>query len=99
MVVDRRLMTKLIRGVVRDPQGLPVPQARAQFLSGPDPLPDIAALTDSDGTFILSAPSPGNYRIECTADGFVPVVTSVDLREAEEAHLEISLMSFTVGPK
>ena len=36
-----------IAGVVVDPRGNPVEEARVYFVEGPVPLPDIAALTDS----------------------------------------------------
>ena len=40
------------------------------FSGGPEPLVDVAVLTDHDGSFKLSAPVPGTYTIECFADGF-----------------------------
>ncbi len=58
----------LIRGVVRDSSGQPVSGARLYFVSGPVPLPDIAALTGSDGAFVLTAPSSGKYEIGCSTD-------------------------------
>jgi len=62
----------VISGVVSDASGRPVPQARVYFIDGPASLPDIAALTDSTGTFSLSAPVAGTYSIECQANGFIP---------------------------
>lgn len=84
-------MAYLIRGTVRDASGHPVPQARVYFRSGPGSFPDIAAMTDEEGGFTLSAPSSGTYRIESAADGFAPEVTDVDLPEAGEAPVEIRL--------
>ena len=84
-------MAYVIHGTVRDASGLPVPQARAYFLSGPGPFPDIAAVTDPHGAFTLSAPSRGSYRIECAADGFAPEVTPIDLPQTGEAPVEIRL--------
>ena len=40
-----------IAGVIVDARGNPVEGARVYFVEGPVPLPDIAALTDSDGRF------------------------------------------------
>jgi Carboxypeptidase regulatory-like domain len=84
-------MAYLIRGVVRDSSGSPIPEARAYFVGGPEPFPDIAALTDEDGAFTLSAPAPGAYRIECAAEGFSSRLTAVDVGEGEETHFEIRL--------
>jgi hypothetical protein len=85
-------MAYLIRGVVRDAAGSPIPAARAYFVGGPEPFPDIAALTDQSGEFTLSAPAPGTYRIECAADGFSSRLTAVDVEEDEETRLEIRLL-------
>ena len=57
-----------ITGVVRDASGTPVPGAHVLFTEGPQPLPDIAALTDAEGRFSLSAPTTGVYRLTCRAD-------------------------------
>jgi Carboxypeptidase regulatory-like domain len=60
----------VITGTVRDLAGHPVAGARISFVEGPVPLADIAALTAEDGTFSLTAPVAGIYRIACHADGF-----------------------------
>jgi len=61
---------EVIRGIVRDQHSLPLAAARVYFLSGPVPLPDVAAMTGPDGAFALTAPVPGTYSIQCTlADG------------------------------
>lgn len=63
-------MPEVIHGIVRGPDGRPVEEARVCFISGPVPLPDVAALTAVDGTFQLTAPVPGRYSILCAlADG------------------------------
>ena len=59
-------------------------QARVYFVSGPAPLPDIAALTNEEGRFTLSAPSPGPYMIECNADGYTTEVVGVNVGEDEQ---------------
>lgn len=84
-------MAYLIRGVVRDPAGSPIPEARVYFLGGPEPFPDIAALTDESGEFTLSAQAPGAYRIECAAEGFSSRLIAVEVGEDEETRLEIRL--------
>lgn len=57
----------IIQGVVQTGDGEAVAGARIYFISGPGPLPDIAALTGNDGTFILSVPTTGEYVIGASA--------------------------------
>jgi hypothetical protein len=83
-------MPQVIRGVVRDPEGSPVAQARVFIEEGPVPVPDVAILTDERGEFALAAPAPGTYRLGCAAEGFAPATESVDAR-GQEARVEIRL--------
>jgi hypothetical protein len=83
-------MPQVIRGVVRDPDGSPVVQARVFIAEGPVPVPDVAILTDERGEFALAAPAPGTYRLGCAAEGFAQVTESVDAGE-REARVEIRL--------
>lgn len=84
-------MSPVIHGIVRGPDGSAIPQARAYFVSGPEPFPDIAALTDGEGRFTLSARSAGAYAIECAAERFAPEAVTLDLRGDEERRIEITL--------
>ncbi|MFF7729781.1 carboxypeptidase-like regulatory domain-containing protein [Streptomyces sp. NPDC008001] len=59
----------VIRGTVRDAAGAPVPGARVAFAGGPGPLPDVAAVTDGEGRFALTAPAAGTYTLVCRGDG------------------------------
>ena len=77
-------MSSIIHGAVRDRAGVPVAQARVYFVSGPGSYPDIAALTNEDGRFTLSAPSPGAYLIECNADGYTTEVVGVNVEEVDQ---------------
>jgi Carboxypeptidase regulatory-like domain len=61
-----------ISGVVKDNNGNPISGARVSFISGPVPLPDIAALTDNNGSFVISAPVPGEYIIEVVSEQLIP---------------------------
>jgi hypothetical protein len=81
----------IIAGVVSDREGTAVPSARVVFLAGPTPLPDIAALTDSRGAFTLSAPVPGDYTIQCVADGHAPqsIHVSVGAGQRVEVHCRL----------
>ncbi|WP_026926829.1 carboxypeptidase-like regulatory domain-containing protein [Granulicoccus phenolivorans] len=57
-----------IRGVVVDAQGRPVPGARVALGAGPAALPDIALLTDDDGSFWVEVPTPGEYAVLASTD-------------------------------
>lgn len=84
-------MPSVIFGVVRDDTGNPVPHARVSFLAGPVPLPDIAALTELDGTFALSAPVAGEYVIAVDIEQFVRKELKITLESNEEKHIAVSL--------
>ncbi len=81
----------VISGVVRDPRDKPVANARVYFTEGPVPLPEIAALTDDRGTFSLTAPAAGTYKIACAADGFATQKTTVIVKSGQEVKPEIRL--------
>jgi len=81
----------VISGLVLDPDGQPVPDARIYFIEGPVPLPDIALLTDANGAFTLTAPAPGTYTIGGTADGFEPATITVDVKRGQGVKVEIRL--------
>jgi hypothetical protein len=81
----------LISGVVLGPDGTPAPLARVYFVSGPRPLPDIAALTGPDGSFGLSVPQPGTYVLECSLDGFAPKQVIVEVAGQQQVNLRIML--------
>jgi Carboxypeptidase regulatory-like domain len=77
--------------VVRASDGQPIAGARVFFASGPGRFPDVAALTDNEGRFTLSAPTPGIYQIEAAADGFAASRNAVDVRRRRQVDMEISL--------
>jgi Carboxypeptidase regulatory-like domain len=81
----------LISGIVLDTLGQPVVRARVSFVSGPVPLPDIAALTDDHGAFSLSTPVEGAYTIECVAEGFLSTKTTVTISQNKRANIEVRL--------
>lgn len=84
-------ITSVIFGVIKDDNGNPVPEARVSFLDGPVPLPDIAALTDINGTFALSTPSAGEYVIAVNTEQFVRKELKIRLESNEEKHVAINL--------
>jgi Carboxypeptidase regulatory-like domain len=81
----------IISGTVRDRDGKPLAMARIYFTDGPQPLPEIAALTNDDGTFSLTAPQPGKYVIQCAADGFATKSVTVTVAQGKTAHVDIEL--------
>lgn len=84
-------MPSVISGVVRGPDGRPIANARVYFTSGPVPLPEIAAITDAKGEFSLTAPAPGDYVIEGTADEFKPRSSKVKVKGSAPVRLELPL--------
>lgn len=59
----------VVRGEVRGPDGTPVAGARVVVTASPVPVPEIAAVTDTEGRFALSAPAPGRYTLTAHAEG------------------------------
>ena len=79
----------IIRGVVRDRNGNPIAGARAYFIAGPVALPDIAAVTDEGGRFILTSPANGSYQVGVATD---QASTSVKVEVAgQDQDIEIRL--------
>ena len=78
-------------GLVRDEGGNPVEGARVYFTHAPAPVPDVAALTASDGSFSLTAPVGGTYTVESRSEGLGLASATVSVRGGEEAGVEISL--------
>jgi hypothetical protein len=81
----------IICGLVVDSRGQPVVGARVFFIAGPVSLPDIAALTDNHGGFRLSAPAPGDYTLQCIADGFFPTTVRTTVKSKESIQLTVEL--------
>jgi protocatechuate 3,4-dioxygenase beta subunit len=81
----------LISGRVVETSGKPVANARVLFVSAPQPLPDIAAVTDQTGRFSLAAPAPGAYTIELAADGFQSKRITVAIVGSEAKDLRVEL--------
>jgi hypothetical protein len=80
-----------ITGQVLDAQGRPAAQARVYFISGPVPLQDIAMLTGTDGTFSLTVPAEGVYRIGVNADHCVPLTATAVAKAGQNIMLRLRL--------
>jgi hypothetical protein len=80
----------VLKGRLVDESGRPVPSGTVYFISGPVALPDIAQMAGTDGTFVLSVPVTGRYRIGARAPGFTPAEADVDV-SSDEARVEMTL--------
>ena len=74
-------MVEAVSGKVVDERGKAVGDARVSFASAPVAVPDVAALTDEQGGFTLSAPAPGQYTVSVAADGYARENVEVTLGE------------------
>lgn len=72
-----------INGVVADRSGAPIDSAAVWLSAAPQPTPDIAQLTDVDGTFVLAAPVPGHYRVGVRAADAEPVEVDVEVGDTD----------------
>ncbi|MGB5951356.1 MAG: carboxypeptidase-like regulatory domain-containing protein, partial [Ornithinimicrobium sp.] len=73
----------VLSGIVTTATGEPVADARVVLATGPGDRPDVAALTQPDGTFSFGAVVPGRYRVEAfsdlaRADAYVDVSPDAD---------------------
>ena len=69
----------LVHGTVRRPGGQAVAGARLMWLDSPLPMPDTAALSQSDGSFVLGVPVVGRYRLACQTDRHGQVQADIDV--------------------
>lgn len=83
-------MTEIV-GTVTGPSGGPIAEAAVYFLEGPVPLPDIAQLTDGEGRFQLTAPTPGTYRLGVRGPGFAAAEVTVEVGGEAEVVAEVRL--------
>ncbi len=81
----------VISGVVRSARGQPIAEARVYVTHSPTPLPDIAALTDEQGTFAFAVPAPGEYVLECTAEEWGSVSATVTVPEARARRVTVEI--------
>ena len=57
-----------VRGKVLDARGKPVAGARLLWQHAPVALPDTAALSQADGSFVLAVPVAGHYTLKGVSD-------------------------------
>jgi hypothetical protein len=70
-----------IVGIVHDPTGGRIPNARVTVL--PANQPAIQAITGPQGDFTVTLPAAGSYQIQISADGFASLAASADLTDAQ----------------
>ena len=81
----------MIRGTVRDVDGRPLANARVMYAAAPAPVPDLAALTDAEGSFSLEAPGTGTYEVMIVADGYGRAHLAVEVSDTGEAEVNAVL--------
>lgn len=84
-------MPKVLEGRVVDGAGRPVSGARVYFLKAPVAMPDTALLTGPDGTFALSAPTDGAYRLGVSSEKGATVEVDVQVSGDAPASLCITV--------
>ena len=80
-----------ITSVVVDAEDNPIEEVRVYFAEGLVPLPDITALTNSNGRFALSAPTSGTYQLGIASEGpagFLQETTTVEVGEVRSVEFE-----------
>ena len=82
---------KLVRVIVQEQDGRPLKNARVAIESGPEPIPDIAALTNEHGEVSMSVPKPGEYRFVCVADRFAETHVEVIVTDADQSIVTVTL--------
>ncbi len=84
--VDRATLS----GVVRDPNGAAVSQARVAVRNLATGVTSRTA-TNSEGAFVIVDLAPGNYVMETESNGFEAFAQSIVLQTGQRARLEIDL--------
>ena len=83
--------TSQIKGTVQDPSGAAVPGAEVK-VTQTDTGATRTAITDSDGSYVLTSLAIGPYRLEVSKEGFSKYVQSgIVLQIASNPTIEVSL--------
>lgn len=82
-----------IRGRVVARDERPLAEARVGLSEAPVPMPDVAALTGADGSFVLATPAAGRYTVTAAMDGYRSSSVTVAVAGAQDdAPAEIILV-------
>lgn len=80
-----------IRGTVRDPGGLVIPQAMVT-LHSVDENTNRNALTDTAGNYLFENLKPGHYEVSATSEGFAKSSTiTLELEARQSARIDLAL--------
>ncbi len=79
-----------VRGVVKDPQGAAVPDARVVLINTATNVGQESA-TNGEGLYVVANVVPGNYEIKITKDGFQTLQGKVAVGVAETVTLNLTL--------
>ena len=91
-MMNKTQTASIIFRVVKDNDGNPVQKARVSFVVDFVPLPDIATLTDTNGTFKISTPVSGEYVIADVSDKFIGKETKITVEPNQDTHVQIGLV-------
>ena len=86
-----------LRGVTRDPDGRPLPQAQVTVhsVAGRSVL---TVVSGNDGAFSVASLNPGQYQVSAQADGFATVAAStIVVTNHQTAQMDLSLARSPVG--
>ena len=79
-----------LRGVTRDPSGLPLPSA-ALTVHSLDENTDRNVVSGEDGAFLVENLNPGHYRLTAMKDGFQNSSVEVELSARQSLRVDITL--------
>ncbi|MEL6323068.1 MAG: carboxypeptidase-like regulatory domain-containing protein [Pseudomonadota bacterium] len=82
-------MSAFLQGVVVSSDGTPVSGAAVMITAAPEPVPDIAIITDSHGEFMLENLPAGHYSLEIAARG--------DIGRADIELYDLSMTEVTIN--
>ena len=80
-----------LTGRILDSGGRPIAGASIFLVAAPVAMPDIAQLSNAEGTFDLEAPRPGRYTIGVAAPGGGQGRITIDVGEEDAAPVEIRI--------
>jgi Carboxypeptidase regulatory-like domain len=89
LVTAVELQAQTISGVVEDPAGAVIPDARIEITGG-DLTQPIVLSSDGLGKFVSPQLKPGSYVLRISREGFESLVRNLDLRETP-IELELKL--------
>ena len=73
--------------VVHADDGSPVADASVMLVSGPEPTPDLAAVTGSDGGFALGVPAGGRWHLKVFDQSGLETDVSVAVPQTDMLHV------------